>query len=518
MTTTPPPDGDQPRSTPRSDGVTASERKLQELCEQSFLKLWSYVGVYRDQGKLGAGDGKELCDVLVVFGDTVVLFSDKDCAFPDTGDVDVDWGRWKRRAITKSIEQLRGAEKWVRDLPNRLYLDRACTIPFPLPLPGNDRIRTHRIVVARGAGPRCAAKYGGSPSLPLFSHRVAQLSEQRGHPLPAFSITPGPPGEVVHILDEYSLDIILSALDTISDFLRYLERKENFVSSAAFSSAAGEEELLAYYLQNWNAQAELDFTLPDVREMGVFGAPMAAHLADGGWMELERSESWQAWKAFNAPSYIWDEIIASFAGFAFEGRLWSSDESTLAFHERILRMLAAEPRARRRILSIALVQHLQRATKLERSGRVITAEDARPMYVFVSVAVEHGESHELYRKRRQELIVQYAAAAKHHYPDALDVVAIGVEPLTEPGHSFDIVALEGRDWSEEEAAHAKALVEEGGILAELNPSRPFSSEKDLVHARHQLRIMETAESVGVGRNDPCPCGSGRKFKKCHGAY
>jgi hypothetical protein len=21
----------------------------------------------------------------------------------------------------------------------------------------------------------------------------------------------------------------------------------------------------------------------------------------------------------------------------------------------------------------------------------------------------------------------------------------------------------------------------------------------------------------VGRNDPCPCGSGRKFKKCHGA-
>ena len=23
--------------------------------------------------------------------------------------------------------------------------------------------------------------------------------------------------------------------------------------------------------------------------------------------------------------------------------------------------------------------------------------------------------------------------------------------------------------------------------------------------------------VGVGRNDPCPCGSGKKFKKCHGA-
>jgi preprotein translocase subunit SecA len=23
-------------------------------------------------------------------------------------------------------------------------------------------------------------------------------------------------------------------------------------------------------------------------------------------------------------------------------------------------------------------------------------------------------------------------------------------------------------------------------------------------------------SKHVGRNDPCPCGSGKKFKKCHG--
>jgi len=24
------------------------------------------------------------------------------------------------------------------------------------------------------------------------------------------------------------------------------------------------------------------------------------------------------------------------------------------------------------------------------------------------------------------------------------------------------------------------------------------------------------DSSKVGRNDPCPCGSGKKFKKCHG--
>src|SRR5689334_1095180 len=25
-------------------------------------------------------------------------------------------------------------------------------------------------------------------------------------------------------------------------------------------------------------------------------------------------------------------------------------------------------------------------------------------------------------------------------------------------------------------------------------------------------------SAKIGRNEPCPCGSGRKFKRCHGAF
>ncbi|WP_366760592.1 SEC-C metal-binding domain-containing protein [uncultured Thiodictyon sp.] len=28
--------------------------------------------------------------------------------------------------------------------------------------------------------------------------------------------------------------------------------------------------------------------------------------------------------------------------------------------------------------------------------------------------------------------------------------------------------------------------------------------------------MRREDKVGVGRNEPCPCGSGKKFKECHG--
>ena len=34
--------------------------------------------------------------------------------------------------------------------------------------------------------------------------------------------------------------------------------------------------------------------------------------------------------------------------------------------------------------------------------------------------------------------------------------------------------------------------------------------------RHLLRPV-AREAPKVGRNEPCPCGSGKKFKKCHGA-
>lgn len=36
------------------------------------------------------------------------------------------------------------------------------------------------------------------------------------------------------------------------------------------------------------------------------------------------------------------------------------------------------------------------------------------------------------------------------------------------------------------------------------------------YVRGDVEIRPDA-SVRVGRNDPCPCGSGKKFKKCHGA-
>ncbi|MCT3015791.1 hypothetical protein EFN04_04455, partial [Propionibacterium freudenreichii] len=39
---------------------------------------------------------------------------------------------------------------------------------------------------------------------------------------------------------------------------------------------------------------------------------------------------------------------------------------------------------------------------------------------------------------------------------------------------------------------------------------------DVEELRGDEKTDEDDLFAGIGRNDPCPCGSGKKFKNCHG--
>jgi hypothetical protein len=52
----------------------------------------------------------------------------------------------------------------------------------------------------------------------------------------------------VHVLDDVALNVLMNARDTISDFVDYLSKKDALVTSGKLIGAAGEEDLLAYFL------------------------------------------------------------------------------------------------------------------------------------------------------------------------------------------------------------------------------------------------------------------------------
>jgi hypothetical protein len=45
---------------------------------------------------------------------------------------------------------------------------------------------------------------------------------------------------------------------------------------------------------------------------------------------------------------------------------------------------------------------------------------------------------------------------------------------------------------------------------------PSRQEIDFVTELSKSKIAEPAHSEKISRNSPCPCGSGNKYKKCHG--
>ncbi len=72
-------------------------------------------------------------------------------------------------------------------------------------------------------------------------------------------------------------------------------------------------------------------------------------------------------------------------------------------------------------------------------------------------------------------------------------------------------------------AGLKAFFEHSGqpmrIMADLlKRGRPAAEVMAILAGEEQRAAQERAQQFALaGRNDPCPCGSGKKFKRCHGA-
>lgn len=391
-----------------ADGSTGSERALAKLARGTFLSLWSYPNVVRDDPQRNGGIiGKEIADLLVVFEDDIILFSDKDCVFPSTGNLDVDWSRWYRSAVEKSAKQLWGAERHIREHPTRVFIDPKCKIPLPIQLPEPTRMRIHLVVVAHGASPRCRATLGGSGSLLLVPGIVGQdhqrPREKGGTPFAVGRVSATKP--FVHVLDDTSLDLLLTNLDTVSDFVGYLRKKEAFISSGRLGMAAGEEALLGHYVGALNKEGEHDFVVP----AAAGDRPLA--IDESRWHGFLNSGERRRKLEADQVSYFWDGLIEQFTGHYMSGTSHhlTEVESEHYDFEKVLRFFARENRTRRRLLADAIREMHRTTPPDQRRLRVIPPmRSGDPYWVLLlfpfaeNLNVGHKVDYAHYREVRQE--------------------------------------------------------------------------------------------------------------------
>ncbi len=501
-------------ATIRGTGFTESERYLAKLADKTFLRLWSYANTFIDKKEGEKGTGKELIDLLVVCGDDVLLFSDKAVAWDSDCEIKLAWSRWYRRAITKSVAQLRGAERWITKFPDRIFLDPHCTQKFPIDLPPIDRRRFHAIVVATGATEAVRTFCNDDSGTFMVSGWLKgdmHVNGEGEHYLPFSFGDIDPKACFVHVFDPTALDLIMRELDTTTDFAEYLQKRAAFIRSGRFSFATGEEDLLGIYLQNMGENDTHDF-LPANLPQELDGHRI--QIVTGEYNAFVASPAYQRRKNANEPSYVWDRLIEHISDSVLDGtsvRILDEDPEP-AMAERALRLMAIENRVYRRILGEAFRDTLVKAReqKAQRFVRKLLPgqydKSRRIAYVILVVSFSKkvfDDDYAAYRNARARMLEVYCIDILDQIDAVEQVVGIAVDAPQEvsgrSGGSEELMALDRSSL----IGDYKAWLEEAREALEITPLSEAnhrrvttteypSAEKGLL-SRQQRRAAERAQ-------------------------
>lgn len=419
----------------KAGGLTDSEKLLADLCNVSFLQLWTYPNLF-------SKPGKELCDLLVVFGNDIIVFSDKNCAYGVAEDAELNWKRWYKKSVAHSAAQIENAITWITERPNEIYLDAKCSQELPIALPDPRKATFHRICVALGAsGP--AQKLLGRPSLRVEPGvkdgkkqlTVGRLSHARGW---------------VHVFDQESLPLVLKQLSTAPDFVAYLNARSEILADGMFVSAEAETDLLARYL--WHNRS-----FPNATERYVIEPNL--------WEKVSVDKSFRAGQKEDEVSYFWDHLIERVTGHFISGTLETGNELLVSEYESMARIFAGETRFSRRVLSKLILDRAHRA----RDGAVGSLLPSCQRDVNYVLYVGKGASrpkYDAYRKERAMVLQTRCIAAKAALPERRFIVGIGLDAAGSGGGSEDFVLMDTLTWSDEALLKAEAIRKELGYFVQ----------------------------------------------------
>jgi hypothetical protein len=434
----------------KSEGVTDSERLLSKLCDETFLKLWSYPNPYKD-------DTQELCDLLVIFEDIVFIFFDRKKYLKDSNDPSflLSWERWQRGVVEAQIKTVRGAEKYLRS-GRKIYLDNKLSQELLIkPTPSIRLI--HKIIVAHGSTDACL---NSSTSNVYGSLAISYAdSESKSHPFPfLINLEKTNP---IHILDTHNLPIILKELDTVRDLNDYLEEKISVISTFNSLIYCGEEDLLANYFLNYDEENNRYF-------IGTLDRFIDLTIKEGEWKDFIESPVYKRTKLANRISYLWDDLIQRTCEHALAGSLIG--DSPIAHGRSGIHEMAKEPRFSRRALSEKMFRAIDKFPKnvngLVTHISLMSSFYPEKRYLFLQVrAPSEVRNADDYRQIRQNMLDIACGAAKNAYPEIELIIGIAIDaPKFFKENSEDILLMDCIEWTKEERSYYENVNREFGFF------------------------------------------------------
>lgn len=392
-------------------GITPSEKFVNGLCERSFLKLWTHPN---PKGK----KGKELCDCLIVCGPNIVIISVKEIQYKDSGNK-TGWERWTKDAIEKSSSQIWGAERWLETVEQiERYDGRIITLP-----PKNIR-HYYRISVSLGSKGQVPIKCEASGK------------------------------GFIHLCDEYSVGILFNALDTITDFVEFLEAVEMLIKNGVklIFNAGGLEDLVALYIQS-------GYTFDiESSSRNKFNMLM---IENDIWKGFSKSNEYKAIQVDFKNSYTWDYLIEYHANYLLTGKLFDMYSKKVTDNELALVTMALQPRRYRATLADAFLEFFQKP-ELKIASRAIKGYN-NTAFVFLA-----GKSSN--REYRGKELVLRCLVIRGKSPEITTVVGIATDRpgTSEIGYSSDIVYVHRPEWTENDEKNSILIQKELGYFKNFN--------------------------------------------------
>lgn len=386
--------------------MTRTEKFVSDLCKITFLPIWSFPNPI---GK----KGKELCDILIVCGNDIIIISIKEIDVKEIGNPEVEFQRWLKKAIDESVSQIYGAERYISSQNYITLKDGNKKIVLPKKIDRN----IHRIAVAFGRGEKFPLKFGD------FGKGF------------------------VHVFDENSIQAALLTLDTITDFLDYIRLKESFISSGKQPIFSSELDLLGLYILNNN-----DF--PNDLDVLI--------LHDDIWDGLMKNKDYEQKREELKTSYVWDNLIKDF----HENQLNNTLESntTAKELEMSVRMMAKESRANRKVLSDTFLEFIGFYDTPKACSRIVFSEKSfEVIYLFLL-----DDGYFTTREARLAELQLRCLVAKSIFKQKTKIIGIATERYSKKGYSLDLCYMEYLEWNDELENIANKIRKEHGFFLNIN--------------------------------------------------
>ncbi|MDH3980155.1 MAG: preprotein translocase subunit SecA [Gammaproteobacteria bacterium] len=196
-----------------------------------------------------------------------------------------------------------------------------------------------------------------------------------------------------------------------------------------------------------------------------------------------------------------EEALQREYGFELPVQQWLDEDDELheeTLRERILESMIAAYREKEQQAGVEVVRHFEKAVMLQVLDASWKEHLGAMDYLRQGIGLRgyaQKDPKQEYKKEAFAMFESMLDRIKHEVVSVLTRVQVRAES--------DVEAVEEQRRSKAEMnfrhANADSMQEETPGQAEGSEQRPF-----------------TRDGRKVGRNEPCPCGSGKKFKQCHG--